>query len=204
MNQNISEKDYKTLYDFFVLIAPLSQEQFRSIKLCLKKKTYQKGDSILKSGQIETRSNFVIKGVVHQFIYDNNVAVSTNITPKGLVFNSIKSYVEGSPSLEVQEAITDVELLYIEKKDMERLVMESHQISYLLYKIHENILLDRENRMFLLQSRSPAKRYALFHEIVFRSNWLLEDTPDKYIASYLNMTPQQYSKEKSKAGKSKK
>ncbi len=50
--------------------------------------------------------------------------------------------------------------------------------------------------MLLLQYRSPQKRFRLFHEIVERSNWILDGTPDKYIASYLNMTPQQYSKEK--------
>ena len=53
--------------------------------------------------------------------------------------------------------------------------------------------------MLMLQYRNPSKRYALFLEIVERAKWILEDTQDKYIASYLNMTPQQYSKEKKKA-----
>jgi len=201
VNNIITEEEYQILYDFFVLFAPLSNEQFGRIRLCMKKKYYEKGESILKAGEIATRSNIVLKGVVHQFVYDNDIPITTNITPKGLVFNSLKSYIDGSPSLEIQEALTEVELLYIEKCDMERLAKESHEMSYLLYKVHEHILLDRENRTFLLQYRNPSKRYTLFHDIIIRSNWLLEDTPDKYIASYLNMTPQQYSKEKSKAQK---
>ena len=133
---------------------------------------------------------------MHQYIFDDDVAITTNLTPLGLPFNSLKSYIEASPSLEIHEAITDVEIIYLEKKDMELLAQEYYQVSYLLYKIHENILLDRENRMLLLQYRNPQKRFRLFHETVIRSNYILEGTPDKYIASYLNMTPQQYSKEK--------
>ncbi len=195
---SITEADYRLLYDFFSLSAPVSRELFEEIKPFLKKRIYLKGASILRSGEIETRSNIVIKGIVHQFVYDDDIPVTTNITPKGLAFNSLKSYIEGSPSLEIQEAVTDVELLSIEKQDMEELAQKNHQFSYLMYKIHESILLDRENRMFLLQYRSPAKRFRLFHDIVIRSNWILEGTPDKYIASYLNMTPQQYSREKNK------
>jgi CRP-like cAMP-binding protein len=122
--------------------------------------------------------------------------ITTNLTPAGLPFNSLKSYLEESPSMEVQEAITDVTLLSLQKQDLEALVHKSHEFSQLMYRIHENILLDRENRMFLLQYRNPSKRFRLFHENVERSRGLIGCTPDKFLASYLNMTPQQYSREK--------
>ncbi|UOB16098.1 Crp/Fnr family transcriptional regulator [Abyssalbus ytuae] len=196
--KTISDLDAKLLYDFFQLAAPVSTQLFAEISVRFKKRTFQKGASILKAGEVETKSNIVVKGVVHQFIFDEDVPVTTNITPKGLAFNSLKSYIDSSPSLEIQEAITDVELLSIDKKDLEELVKKNTEVCYLLYKIHEYILLDRENRTLLLQYRSPSKRFKLFHEIVERSNRILEGTPDKYIASYLNMTPQQYSREKNK------
>ncbi|MCW3788955.1 Crp/Fnr family transcriptional regulator [Plebeiibacterium sediminum] len=192
----VEESDFNALYHFFSSSATLETEVFNKMCSHLKKKQFLKGEPILRAGEIETKSSLVTKGIVHQFIFDDDVAITTNITPQGLPFNSLKSYIEGSPSLEIQEAITDVEIIYLEKKDMELLAQENHQVSYLLYKIHENILLDRENRMLLLQYRNPQKRFRLFHEIVERSNWILDGTPDKYIASYLNMTPQQYSKEK--------
>ncbi len=194
--KQILDSDYKALYNFFNDCAPLDDELFQKVCTFLKKKAFVKGESILKAGDVETKSSLVVKGIVHQFIYDDDIPITTNITPKGLPFNSLKSYIEGSPSIEIHEAISDVEIIYLEKQDMEMLAKENHQFSYLLYKIHENILLDRENRMFLLQYRNPQKRFRLFHEIVERSNWILDETPDKFIASYLNMTPQQYSKEK--------
>jgi CRP-like cAMP-binding protein len=124
--------------------------------------------------------------------------MTINITPKGLGFNSLKSYLNEVPSDEVHEAITDVEIVSITKHDLDMLVKKNHEFCYLMLKVYENILLDRENRTFLLQYKNPTKRFMLFHEIVERANWILGDTPDKYIANYLNMTPQQYSNEKKK------
>ncbi len=196
MNTLIPQSDLDMLYQFFNHVCPLSIEDFNQMVPYLKKREYKKGDIILEGGQIARTSNLVLQGVVHQFVYDDDLPMTTNLTPQGLVFNSLKSYIEESPSLEIHEAITDVVLLTLNKCDLEELVQQNQAICYLMFKTHEAILLDRENRMFLLQYRSPAKRFRLFYETVARSNWLLDDTPDKYLASYLNMTPQQYSKEK--------
>ena len=193
--------DYLLLRKFFTMATPVNDDLFDQFSILFEKKEFSKGEFILKEGEVETKSNIVVKGVVHQYVYDEDAIITTNITPKGLAFNSLKSYIDESPSFEIHEAITDVELLYIEKKDIENLASENKEFCYLLYKIYANILLDRENRMFMLQYRSPAKRFIIFHELIERSQWILDGTPDKFIASYLNMTPQQYSKEKRKVQK---
>jgi len=192
----ISQSDYQQFYHFLNAIAPVSESLFANIRPLLKKKCYRKGDAILREGEIETKSKFVLKGVVHQYLFEEDEALTINLTPGGLVFNCIKSYIEGIPSVEIQEAITDVELLFLEKHALEEFAQKNQELSYLLFKIYESILADRENRTLMLQYRNPSKRYQLFYETVKRAQWIVGDTPDKYIASYLNMTPQQYSKEK--------
>lgn len=188
--------EYQLLHQFLKSAGPLSDDLFEEVSKYVRKRTFKKGELILKQGETESYSNVVVKGVVLQYLYDEGVPITLNITPKSFPFNSLKSYVDGSPSVEIQEAVTDVEILSVKKEDLEMLAKKHHEFSYIMYKIHEHIMLDRENRMFLLQYRNPAKRFLLFHEVMERANWILEDTPDKYIASYLNMTPQQYCKEK--------
>jgi len=184
------------LLDYLRLAAPVSDELFVEILKYFKQKSFKKGDLILKEGEIETNANVVVKGVVHQFIYDEDEPKTINLTPKGLAFNSLKSYIEEEPSIEIQEAITDVDLIYIAKKDIEMLAQKNGEFIYLMFKIYEKILLDRENRMSLLQYKKAAMRFRLFHEIIDRADLLLKDTPDKIIANYLNMNTQQYSYEK--------
>lgn len=196
--KNITKTDFDLLHNFLALGGPLHASLFSTLKKHVQKRSFKKGEAILKAGDTEVYANIVVKGVVLQYIYDEDVPKTVNITPVGLCFNALKSYLEEVPSNEIHEAITDVEILSLKKTDLERLAQEHHEFSYQMFKVYENILLDRENRMFVLQHRSPAKRFSLFHDIIERAHWMLEDTPDKYIASYLNMTPQQYSKEKKK------
>ncbi|WP_075603693.1 Crp/Fnr family transcriptional regulator [Saccharicrinis aurantiacus] len=198
MTKLITSDDLCILKDFFSSSTSVSDELIHTISQSFIKRIFKKGEVITKEGDIECYANIVTKGVVHQFMYDEDAIITINITPARLGFNSLKSYIESSPSLEVHEALTDVEVLSIRKQDIDELVKSDAAICYLLYKVHEHILLDRENRMLMLQYRSAEKRLQLFHEIIQRSDYLLANTPDKYIASYLNMTPQQYSKEKSK------
>ncbi len=112
----VEEADFNALYHFFSSSATLETEVFNKMCSFLKKKQFLKGEPILRAGEIETKSSLVIKGIVHQYIFDNNVAITTNLTPQGLPFNSLKSYIEASPSIEIHEAITDVEIIYMEKK----------------------------------------------------------------------------------------
>ncbi len=193
-----SSRASQLLFNYFNSAAPVTEEMFTEILKHIKKKTYKKGDYILKEGEVEVKANIVVKGVVHQYIYDEGEPKTINLTPQGLSFNSLKSYIEEQPSVEIQEAITDVELIYLTKNDLDMLAHINGQFSYLMFKVYERILLDRENRTLMLQFKNPTKRFRLFHEIVERANFILKDTPDKYIASYLNMTPQQYSNEKKK------
>ncbi len=197
MDYNFND-DEMLLYDFFKQVITFTDEEFIRIIKPLKKRCYKKGDAILKEGEVEIKTSFVLKGTVHQYIYDRDEQITINISPSGLTFNSLKSYKLGTPSVEIHEALTDVELLYIEKDDLEKLLEESYVFRLFLYRVYENVLLDRENRMFLLQHKSPTKRFELFIETVERAEWLLNKVKDKYIASYLNMTPQQYCREKSK------
>ncbi len=203
MNHRFNDEE-RLFFNFFKQVAALSDDDFAMIIKHFKKKVYRKGDAILKEGEIEIKSSFVLKGVVHQYIYDETEQVTINLSPAGLSFNSLKSHILGTPSVEIHEALTDVELFYIEKNDIEKLLEESCVFRLVLYRVYENVLLDRENRTFLLQHKSPAKRFELFIETVERSEWILKQVKDKYIASYLNMTPQQYCREKSKYNKRKK
>lgn len=194
----MTDNDKEVLWEFFNASMPVSEDLFSELIKHFTKRKYNKGDIILKIGEIETLSKIVIKGVVHQFVYDEEEAVTINITPKGLSFNSLASHMDATPSIEVHEAIADVEILCIEKSAINQILQDEHrnEFALLLFKIYETILRDRENRMYVLQHRNPSKRFQLFFEMVERAKYIINHTPDKYIASYLNMTPQQYSREK--------
>ena len=86
--------------------------------------------------------------------------------------------------------------LYFKKADFEKLLETEHWLCFIYMKILENILLERENRSFLLQHSSASDRFKLFMETDYCAQRYLQEVPQKIVAQYLSMAPETYSKVK--------
>lgn len=108
------------------------------------------------------------------------------------VFNSYSSYYLGTPSDEIHEALTDIELLYMEKPDVENLLKQDHTFCYIYAKPSEYILLIREQRAKLLLYKRASKRFELFVEHHNNYMNIENEIPQKLIANYLGISPETY------------
>lgn len=189
----MKEKIYNVLHELF----SISKEDFEPLQKILKTKRYKKGDLILKKGEIDLKHSFVVSGIIHQYVMIKDSMYTIDIKVSGMFFNSLKSYLEESPSLEIHEAITDVELVVFKKDDFEKLFNE-HTFCYIYMRSIESKFLERENRAFILQHLSAFERFKLFVELNPNAQRFLLEVPQKLLATYLAMTPQTYSKVKKK------
>ena len=111
-----------------------------------------------------------------------------------MIYSSVISYVEDEESRQMQVALTDVEVLCIEKNDMEELFATVPSITYIYYKVLERVHVEREKRTLLLQNRSAVNRFEGFIKNLSHAEYFLREVPQKLIASYLNLTPETYSR----------
>lgn len=190
----VSEEEM--LYSFFEQVYPLTKDDFKNIIKYIKKEEFKKGDFILKMDQIENKTCFILKGVVHQFVIIDDENFTIDISLPGMSFNNFTSFVEETPSNQIQEVISDSEILYLEKKDSEKLLIESPSFCYIYSKLYEQVHLEREKRSLILQHKNAEKRFELFLETIQKSNRFLNEVSQKLIASYLNLTPETYSRVK--------
>jgi CRP-like cAMP-binding protein len=189
-----SEQDM--LYSFFEQVYPLTKDDFKNIVKYIKKKEYKKGEFVLNIDQIENKTSFILKGIIHQLVIINNEAFTIDISLPGMSFNNFTSFVEETPSKQIQEVIADSEILYLEKKDSEKLLIENPSFCYIYSKLYEQVHLEREKRSLLLQHKNAGKRFELFLDTIQKSNRFLNEVSQKLIASYLNLTPETYSRVK--------
>lgn len=188
----ISQNDLNTIQQLFSTITPVTETDVNTIGVSLKKTAYHKGEKILDIGQIETRINFVIKGIVHMYTFLDGEAFTINISLPGMLFNSLDSYIYSQPTNDIQEAVTDVEIIYLEKKNVEILLKQNNSFCYIYAKLYEQVLNTREQRTLLLQYKSAHKRYNHFiHNIANAERYLLE-VPQKLVAHYLGLAPETY------------
>jgi CRP-like cAMP-binding protein len=189
-----SEQDM--LYSFFEQVYPLTKDDFKNIVKYIKKKEYKKGEFVLNIDQIENKTSFILKGIIHQLVIIDNEAFTIDISLPGMSFNNLISFVEETPSNQIQEVIADSEILYLEKKDSEKLLIENPSFCYIYSKLYEQVHLEREKRSLLLQHKNAGKRFELFLDTIQKSNRFLNEVSQKLIASYLNLTPETYSRVK--------
>ena len=195
MNKAFS-KEENILYSFLNTVYPLTELEFKPIAEILKKKKYKKGEIILNIGQVETKTSLLIKGFVHQYVIIEGELFTIDFSLSGMGFNNFTSYIENSPSNQIQQAITDVEVLYFKKKDIEKLLLESQPFCYIYTKLFEQVHLEREKRSLILQHKDAGKKYELFLKTIEKSKIFIEEIPQKLIANYLGMSPETYSRVK--------
>lgn len=184
------------LFNFFNHVYPITETDFMPIAKIIKKKNYKKGEIVLGIGDIETKTSLILKGFIHQYVIIEENIFTIDFSLSGMSYNNFTSYMESSPSNQIQEAITDVEILYFEKKDIEKLLLESQPFCYIYTKLFEKVHLEREKRSLLLQHNNAYKKYELFLNTINKSKVFLEEIPQKLIANYLGMTPETYSRVK--------
>lgn len=195
---NIQSSEKDILYNFFNQVRPLTKKEFEPIANICKKKVYKKNELILDIGQIETKTSLVLKGAVHQYVIVDGNLCTIDFSLAGMSYNSFTSYVENTPSNQIQEALTDVEIIFIEKYDAERLLLENHYFCYIYTKLYEQVHLEREKRSLLLQHKNAYKKFELFLHTIAKSEDFLKEIPQKLIANYLSITPETYSRVKKK------
>lgn len=186
----------KILFEFLLNIYPISYEDFIHIEKALKIELYKKGELILDKGSIDTKIKFVVSGVVHQYYIIEDNMLTKNFALSNMLFNDFQSYVEKTPSIEVQKALTDVQILTLQKKDAERLLIENHPFSIIYSKSLSDFYLQREKRTLILQHKSAYTRFEYFMNTLDVASRYLQEIPQKRIADYLGITPETLSRVK--------
>lgn len=184
------------LFDFFNQVYPLTEKDFEPLAKVIRKKEIKKGEFLLNIGQVETKTSLVLKGFIHQYTIIEDNLFTIDFSLAGMSFNNFTSYMENSPSDQVQEALTDSEIIYFEKEDIDKLLLQSHPFSIIYTKLFEQVHLEREKRSLILQHKNAYKKYELFLNTISKSKRFLEEVPQKLIANYLGMTAETYSRVK--------
>lgn len=75
---DLSTHDFELLHAFIKPFSQISQKTLEEIGIYFTKNFYKKGESILKIGEVETKASIVLKGVVHQYVFDEGECKTIN------------------------------------------------------------------------------------------------------------------------------
>jgi CRP-like cAMP-binding protein len=176
-----------------IILSPEEQRYFLS-----KTEVHQfKAKSILlHSGQICTHSYFVNSGTLRSFnINDNIVEHVLNFACEGYWIGDMYSLISQKPGNLFIEVLEDAEVVSLSKQNQELLYTEIPKLERFFRILTENSLVANQERLMDNLSLSAEERFEKFCK---KYPTLIQKVPQKQIASYIGVTPEFFSKMKSR------
>lgn len=154
-------------------------------------RSFDKKELLIKAGEVENYLNFLVKGLVRKYFYKGRTEIITQIAKEGEFVNSSASFLSGSPSPYLVETLEPSTFLSITRDQLEKLYEKNPRIERLGRIVITHLFLQREEWEHECLRLDTRERFLRFVE---NNPDLMQRVPQKYLASYLNMKPETFSR----------
>lgn len=169
----------------------LSDEEIAAIAAHLTVRHFPRRAVLIREGEQEHYLNLVAKGILRKFFHKGSEEVITQLADEGSLISSSVSFLSSTPSQYTIEALEPATLISLSKESLEKLYVQLPAMSRLSRLITTDLYLQKEqweqdHICFDVRQR--------FMKFVQEQPELLQRVPQKYIASYLNIKPETFSR----------
>jgi CRP-like cAMP-binding protein len=189
---NVNLKKFITQY------VNLSEGELEDITGRFKTKTLKKNSYLLKKGNVCKDIVFVNKGCLRLYYVKDNVEISVWFAFEQSSAIEIYSFISENPSNYFLQAIEDTEVLYLSKAELNNLYQQYPKMQEMMRNFWEDVILNLINRFTALQTDSAEKRYL---DLLSKPGYL-KTIPQKYLASFIGVTPTSLSRIRKQIAKS--
>jgi CRP-like cAMP-binding protein len=176
-----------------IALSPEEQQHFLSK---IKVHQFKAKSILLNTGQICENSYFVNSGILRSFnINDNIVEYVLNFACEGYWIGDMYSLISQKPGNLFIEVLEDAEVVTLSRKNQQLLYTEIPKLERFFRILTENSLVANQERLMDNLSLSAEDR---FEKFCVKYPTLLQKVPQKQIASYIGVTPEFFSKMKSR------
>jgi CRP-like cAMP-binding protein len=169
----------------------LTKEEFTVVADRLVIRSFDKKQLLVKAGEVEEYLNFIVRGLARMYFYKNKTEVITNIAREGEIISSSSSFLSGTPSNYYVETLEPSTFLSISRQQLEQAYKENPSIDRLGRLMTTHFVLQKEEWELECMRLDTRERFLRF---VGNNPELLLRVPQKYLASYLNMKPETFSR----------
>ena len=171
--------------------AALTDEDFALLASKIVVRNFDKHTQLLQPGEIERYMNFVAKGLVRMYFYKGRTEVVTVLARERELVSASASFLSGEPSNYFAETLEPTTLLSITREDLEQVYRASPRVERLGRLMTTQFVLVKEEWEQEYMRLDTRERFIRFVE---RDPELIRRVPQKYLASYLNMKPETFSR----------
>lgn len=179
-------------------IKPLSLELESALLKSFRQQEVKKGAMLLHEGNACKELWFLAKGLLRSYHNIGDKEITSRIMFTGHIVISPGSFFTQTPATESIEALADCTLATLSFSYLQNIYEKYPEFNLHTRIITEQYFAKQEQRLYLLRKHDASAKYQYFleHYAAF-----LQEIPQKYIASFLNIAPETLSRTRSKLGK---
>lgn len=179
------------LYAYMNAYCGISKEDFKVLTSHFIVRKLDKKSLLIQPGEVDHYFNFILTGVVRKFMRVGKKEFTLQLSTEGHFIHAELSFHTGKPADCFIEAIEASTLLSIHQEDLEKLFLEIPVLNKLARQMVSEMYIRKELRdlaHFRLTARERFLQYIQKHPD------MMQRVSQKYIASYLNIKPETFSR----------
>jgi CRP-like cAMP-binding protein len=181
-----------TLLSAFAKHVELTEEESNFLLSVVVPQRIKQGDVIESTGEVTRYFVYVGSGCLLSYYTDKQGDENViQFAVSGWWTGDLHSYTKSLPSIFTTKALTDSEVWLIPKASLDLLLEKYPKFERYFRIIFQNSLVTHQSRLMQSFSATAEERYLTFRD---KYPTLEQYIPQKYIASYLGMTPEFLSK----------
>jgi CRP-like cAMP-binding protein len=174
----------------------LTAEEEELITASFRYKKVRRNQFLIQPPDVALYEHFVISGCLVQYYLDDNGTQHTLIfAPEGWWTTDLPSFLTGQASRYHVESLEDSEVLIIAKESLDKLLIKIPSLNSYFRILYQNAIMAQEERLLNVLSTKVEERYLRFLK---KYPQLENRIPQYWIASYLGVTPEFFSRVKSR------
>ena len=183
----------QSLYEYINQYTSVTQHEFEQITMLLETVQCEKKHILTHKGQVEKYLYIINKGLVRKFFYKNKDEIVTQIAKENDLVCSSVSFLSQKPSEYVVETLEPCTLFAMSYDNLQKIYSMGYHMERLGRLITLDWLLQKETWEYDRLRQEPRERFIRFMR---ENNDFVQRVQQKYLASYLNMKPETFSRYK--------
>jgi len=162
--------------------APLSDDDFRPFSTIMHEKSFNKGEVILREGQVCKNYYFILQGCIRSFGLEDGREVNVKFYFEDDIASNFLSFRQEEPSQFYLVAMEDCNTYYSTKIEALPIFQDTQALHILLFRLFQDLFFKEEEHANSFKLLSPEERYQFLLE---QKPQYLQRIPLTHLASYL-------------------
>jgi CRP-like cAMP-binding protein len=169
----------------------LSEQEFSYMASLFEVRQFEKRGKLVEEGEVEKYLNFILQGLARKYFIRKNEEMVMHFARENEIICCYDSFTTGEPSHFTVEALEPLMTVSITSENVEKLYAFSPKMERLGRMIATTEYQKKESFEYNRVRLTSQERFINF---IRNNGYLLQRVPQKYLASYLNMKPETFSR----------